>query len=476
MTDLLVPPKDRKAERALAGAEARRIEGEASVQNKALADQLALEQRQREDAYRLEQQRLARAEREQQRREKTAVRTARARERRKAREAAWVRVARVLRMDTVGFWLVALSVMSVAWVGQIAFTYEEMKWPWVAALAGAAAVEGLYLVVESWHTQIREARPLESRGLLFYAAKAVFAGMAAGINYWHQLPKPVPGGEQDWSPTQLAIAYGAMSLIGPILFELRARFRRYLLLIEDNLLPVPMPSFGWRRWIAFLGTSLEAWLLAVADSGMRDGDRAWRTAYRRRRDERRAAAVRTVPWVARVQETKTGLVLIAQPSSSWLARRSYTAPVSVLTWANGALVLPGVQDGRPGRAPVRPAAAAGSVGTVKNDRPGREQDGERTNPRTTVPNQRDENQDERGRDAGTTGTNPRTEQQDGGTGPGTDLDPTEVEKYHAADVEHFQSTGRWLTRDELKTLMQAGSGPASQMLAAIKPKRLRSVG
>ncbi|MDG4833043.1 hypothetical protein O7627_27600 [Solwaraspora sp. WMMD1047] len=162
---------DRRTRRKVALAEQQRVSADADVERRrraALAE-LEVEERRAEVALRVrEADQRAKAGRRKARRSSRAARRAR------LRAAAPVWVDRALFVGPIGF------PMAVAWVGQIQFAQDVMRWPLAGAVVFAAGFElsTAYVARLDW-----KARAEGDGTALFRAATWLFAAGAAAMNY-----------------------------------------------------------------------------------------------------------------------------------------------------------------------------------------------------------------------------------------------------------------------------------------------------
>jgi hypothetical protein len=252
---------DPKAERIRAAAEQKRLDQQAAIQ--AGRAQLAL------DEERKAAQERARMRRQQQRRNATAKRADRVR----------------TLLPTIGRRVLIVgpitAPMAVAWVGQIQFAKDTLKWLLLGAIVFAAAWE-LTTAFAGW--MYHQARQAGDAGTVYRAATWIFASSAGAMNYWHALD-----GAKVTDPTPKAVSYGAMSLVGIALWELYASLVHRQALRAEGKLPPARPKFGVARWVRYPRITFTAWSLAIRD-GLDTTEQAWAAATGK------PAAARIIRW------------------------------------------------------------------------------------------------------------------------------------------------------------------------------------
>lgn len=232
-----------------------------------------LRRRDRED-----RQEAARAKREkarQRRRDRRADRPSLAR--RLVKAGQWSRevTRRQARRVLVGGPI--LAPMAVAWWSQTDYAVHAFGW-WAIFGIGFAAAWELTTAFTGW--MYHQARRMGDGGLIYRIATWIFAAGAAAMNYAHHCG---PGGR----PTQPAIAFATMSVVGMVLWELYALLVHRQYLREQGKLPQPRPRLGLIRWARFTPQAWTAWSLTINDSSLITVDLAWNAAGQER--ERRAA-------------------------------------------------------------------------------------------------------------------------------------------------------------------------------------------
>lgn len=191
------------------------------------------------------------------------------------RQAARKKLARRIKalMPTIGRRVMIagpiLAPMAVAWIGQIGFAHNTLKWPLVGGIVFAAAWE-LTTAFSGW--MYHQARRDGDRGLLFRVATWLFAASAGAMNYWHALD-----GAGIFNPTPKAVSYGAMSVVGIALWELYSSLIHRKHLRAEGIVSSARPRFGILRWVRFTRITWHAWSLSVR-YGIRTVDAAWSEA------------------------------------------------------------------------------------------------------------------------------------------------------------------------------------------------------
>ncbi|MFI0742504.1 hypothetical protein ACH4PU_31170 [Streptomyces sp. NPDC021100] len=170
-----------------------------------------------------------------------------------------------------------LAPMAVAWWSQTDYAVHTFGWWPIFGLGFAAAWE-LTTAFTGW--MYHRARRMGDGGLIHRIATWIFAAGAAAMNYAHHCG---PGGR----PTQPAIAFATMSVVGMALWELYALLVHRQYLREQGMLPQPRPRLGLIRWVRFTSQAWTAWSLTINDSSLSTVDLAWKAAAQKL--ERRAA-------------------------------------------------------------------------------------------------------------------------------------------------------------------------------------------
>jgi hypothetical protein len=206
---------DHRAERTMAEAEAdaRRAQAEA------LRSQTSMQQER-------ERRQLLRDDREAQRQERAERRAEKALRRAQRRTAtrqtmgtlaaaAKQRTHSVLAAAAMG------SPMFIAWGGQLAFATDIMHMG-AAAFTLPVAMEGSVLYnAYLTHRAIEKRLPTLRYRLMTW----VMAGNAAGMNLWHQVDKLATDADP-WAGLQVGAIYAASSLLGIVLWEMKAALDR----------------------------------------------------------------------------------------------------------------------------------------------------------------------------------------------------------------------------------------------------------
>lgn len=159
--------------------------------------------------------------------------------------------------------------VSVAVGGQISIATERGL-PVVAGVGMAGFVEGLALsmALTAHQLRLRGERALLPRTLTWVAA--VFA---ATLNaYAHR------------EDLVLAVALGAASAVGIVVWEIRSGAKHRVALRRKGLIPQPATRFGVRRWLRYPVETLRAWSLDIRLRVSPEADSLlWRVVVRRER-------------------------------------------------------------------------------------------------------------------------------------------------------------------------------------------------
>lgn len=169
-------------------------------------------------------------------------------------------------------WVPTIAPMSVAWVGQIAFARDTLGWDHPAAqIVFAAAWETTTLGAAYMYDRARRGGDKATK---FRLATWLFAGSAGAMNYWHASPVHevtvlvdheyvVQEQVELWPPSDKAVAFGAMSVSGILMWELRNALEHREVLRAKGLIPAARPAFGIIRWVRFPLTTFTAWSMSV---------------------------------------------------------------------------------------------------------------------------------------------------------------------------------------------------------------------
>ncbi|MEU1628245.1 hypothetical protein ABZ746_23515 [Streptomyces sp. NPDC020096] len=219
---------------------------------------------------RLERQRLrqeARARRTQARRTNRAARGATlgarcAQLRKWGRELVKNQARRVLVAGPIA------APMAVAWWSQMDYAKAAFGW-WTIFAIGFAAAWELTTAFTGW--MYHQARRQGDSGTIYRIMTWVFAAGAAAMNYAHHCG---PGGK----PTQAAVAFATMSVVGMVLWELYAALVHRTYLREQGLVSQPRPRIGLIRWVRYPVRSWTAWSLTIIDGSLTTLESAWSAA------------------------------------------------------------------------------------------------------------------------------------------------------------------------------------------------------
>jgi hypothetical protein len=253
-------PIDRRTARIQVSAEQDRLTRAADIEQHARQTQLDIERRRQEIQLQKEQRAAKKQERDDKRLE-----------RQQARAKLFARIHKLT--PTLGRRAMIcgpiIAPMAVAWIGQISFAHDTLKWPLLGALVFAAAWE-LTTAFAGW--MYHQARKDGDRGTLFRCATWLFACSAGAMNYWHALD-----GVSIYKPTPKAVSYGAMSLVGIALWELYSSLIHRKHLRADGKVAEARPRFGVARWARYPRITWTAWSLAVRYE-ITTVSQAWSTA------------------------------------------------------------------------------------------------------------------------------------------------------------------------------------------------------
>ncbi|QCX82165.1 hypothetical protein C9F11_42925 (plasmid) [Streptomyces sp. YIM 121038] len=161
-----------------------------------------------------------------------------------------------------------LAPMAVAWWSQTDYAQQAFGWKTIFAIGFAAAWE-LTTAFTGW--MYHQARQQGDAGTVYRIMTWIFASGAAAMNYAHHCG---PAGE----PTQAAVAFGTMSIVGMVLWELYASLVHRQYLREQGLVSRARPKIGMIRWIRFPVRSWTAWSLTIENASLSTLERAWNAA------------------------------------------------------------------------------------------------------------------------------------------------------------------------------------------------------
>ncbi|SFT24375.1 hypothetical protein SAMN05444716_1291, partial [Streptomyces harbinensis] len=361
----------RDAERDTTGARARAAAAEAEATR--LREEAAAERAQaaqlREEAEALMdratsrgQRRLAKAKVRTERRE--VLRAARVAARGRRREQRAARAARIagrvgqFTRNNARRVLVAVPIlapMAVAWWSQMDYARTAFGWYTVFAIGFAGAWE-LTTAFTGW--MYHQAKKIGDGGLIYRVFTWIFAAAAAAMNYAHHCGP-------EFSPTQPAVAFATMSIVGMILWELYASLLHREESRRKGRTAQVRPRIGLIRWMRYPATAWAAWSLTITDESLRTVGAAWAAAGEHRaqaREARERAGLRGVRLLAaRVAGTAGWAPLRSLPpvtaGSMVVPVAGVTSPYDVPVYAVERQPVPQTTTTRTGR-PVLPQAVA----------------------------------------------------------------------------------------------------------------------
>ncbi|MEV4249328.1 DUF2637 domain-containing protein [Streptosporangium canum] len=253
---------DPRAQRAVAGAEAERARAEAEAMRMETMLRLDAERRkrEREDA---EDKRVARAQREEDAAKRRSAQAATMRKgARGLTEALKARSEAIVGAVAMG------SPMFIAWGGQLAFGSEQMHLG-AAAVTLPIAMEGSVLYTAYLTNQaIDKGLPTGRYRLM----TMLMAATAAAMNLWHQVDKAATKAEP-WAGLQVGVIYAVASLLGIVLWELRAALKKQAVAKRSA---AELRRAAWRR-IRYPRLSWSAASIQGAQGC--SIDEAWRAAW-----------------------------------------------------------------------------------------------------------------------------------------------------------------------------------------------------
>lgn len=310
------PVPDRKVARINAAAEQKRLDAAARVEEQARQHELDL-QRRRDSMALKRERRTAKAN---ERRERQAARgQARAQMAAKVHAAVPTIGRRSMIVGPIG------APMTVAWIGQIGFALDVLRWWLIGAFLFAAGWE-LSTAFCGW--MYHQARDDGDQGTIFRAATWFFAGSAGAMNYWHALD-----GNPITHPTPKAVSFGAMSLAGIGLWELYTLLIHRKALRRQGKLPESRPKFGTAHWAQFPRITWTARKLSILH-GYTTVDQAWSAAltelaHRNRVNSARKAAAKRAK--ARKKNAKAGRLPV-RVTAIWHRGPKITRRFGVTAW------------------------------------------------------------------------------------------------------------------------------------------------
>lgn len=149
-----------------------------------------------------------------------------------------------------------VGVNAVAVMGQVtAFQAEPFGWPLLGALGAAAVIESIAIYV-GYHAHVALIEG-DSVAKLRIASYSIAAGVGA-INYHHYAP--------DWTLNDLAVIFGAASMLSPWLWAIHSRHRHRQQLRAQGLIDPRAPKFSMLRWLLWRRETWQALRWAVRHS------------------------------------------------------------------------------------------------------------------------------------------------------------------------------------------------------------------
>ncbi|WP_049562272.1 hypothetical protein [Nonomuraea sp. SBT364] len=220
------------------------------------ADELARVERDRirEEARRArerDQEKWA-AERDQLRAERKRDRKTRSSAERRERIAAWqARAQRWWHAFVLVGAIVGVNVVAI--MGQVtAFQADPFGWPLLGALGAAAVIESIAIYVGYHaHVALIEGDSVMRLRLASYG----IAGGVGALNYHHYSP--------DWSLSDLAVMFGAASVLSPWLWAIHSRHQHRQVLRAQGLIDPRAPKFSGLRWLLWRRETWQALRWAV---------------------------------------------------------------------------------------------------------------------------------------------------------------------------------------------------------------------
>ncbi|MFB8401284.1 hypothetical protein [Streptomyces sp. NPDC055912] len=160
--------------------------------------------------------------------------------------------------------------MAVAWSSQTSYAMDAFGWWLIAALGFAAAWE-LTTTFTAW--MYHQSRSQGDSGLIYRFMTWVFAAGAAAMNYAHHCGP-------DGRPTQAAVAFATMSIVGMILWELYASLLHREHARAEGRVAKARPRIGLIRWVRYPRQSWTAWSLTINNQALDTLEKAWEAADR----------------------------------------------------------------------------------------------------------------------------------------------------------------------------------------------------
>jgi hypothetical protein len=429
----------RRAEIKRVAAEEARRSKDADVARAAREAQLDIERRREELALQREQ-RLIKA---QEKRERKAARG-------KARTDRRAQLRKLTPIVGRRFMIVGpiSAPMAVAWVGQIQFAMDTLKWWLVFALVFAASWE-LSTAFVGW--MYHQARKAGDSGLLFRVATWVFAASAGAMNYWHA--SPVINDKIHLAPTPKAVSYGAMSLVGIALWELYSSLTARQELRRRGIVPEARPRFGVARWMRYPGITWTAWSLTIR-YGITTTAEAWSAAVRERNRKRLEKAGRgrapihfTVVRGSGARVSTAPMKVWTQPPVFWTPSVRTTVPAVALT-----------ETGPDRRTQTADRSETSGPGRTDNTGPDRSEKQTESESETGPA--------KRTRTAKQTG--PRRRRKSGPKNrSGSDWDQL-LDRAREIDSAHLKTNGKHISADNLRAAMRIGKPVALDLVKQVR--------
>lgn len=193
-------------------------------------------------------------------------------EQRAGRPTIWEQIGKFFRDNARRIMVVGpiTAPMAVAWSSQTSYAMDAFGW-WLPFALGFAAAWELTTTFTGW--MYHQARSEGDSGLIYRVMTWVFAAGAAAMNYAHHCG---PGG----APTQAAVAFAGMSIVGMILWELYASLLHRRHARKEGRVTKARPHIGLIRWLRYPRQSWTAWSLTINDESLDTVEKAWAAAGR----------------------------------------------------------------------------------------------------------------------------------------------------------------------------------------------------
>ncbi|GLF98190.1 DUF2637 domain-containing protein [Streptomyces yaizuensis] len=239
--------------------------------------------------------------------------------------------------------------MAVAWSSQTSYAMDAFDW-WLGAALGFAAAWELTTTFTAW--MYHQARSQGDSGLIYRVMTWVFAAGAAAMNYAHHCGP-------DGRPTQAAVAFATMSIVGMILWELYASLLHRQHARAEGRVAKARPRIGLIRWTRYPRQSWTAWSLTINNESLDTLEKAWAAAGRHLAEHE---LVRRASGLGPLRRAIAKAIGVGQ----WVPVRSlppvpHTWQILPLSGSTGPGAVPAymVADQVPGGSPV----SAGTIGT-----------------------------------------------------------------------------------------------------------------